>query len=220
MVLLGVCPGGNVSNYMVHMAKANAALSVTLTSITTMLAAVLTPVAFAFWTGFIDIPDELRQTILVDPAKMFKTISLLIILPLILGLLARRFMPKLVEKIKKPVGILSMLIFLSFVVFAILGNLENIKDHLSKVFLIVLIHNTLGFLLGYGWAKLMRLENREARTISIETGIQNSGLGLILIFNFFGGLGGMALIAAWWGIWHLVSGFSLAMYWRGKSASL
>jgi len=216
MVLIGVCPGGNVSNYMVHMAKANAALSVTLTSITTMLAAVLTPLAFAFWTGFLTLPETLRQEITIDPLAMFKTISLLIILPLAIGLLMQHFFPKLVDRIKKTVGILSLLIFLSFVVFAILGNIANIKDHLSKVFFIVLIHNTLGFLMGYFWARLTGLEDRESRTISIETGIQNSGLGLILIFNFFGGLGGMAIIAAWWGIWHLISGFALAMYWRGR----
>ena len=217
MVLIGVCPGGNVSNYMVHMAKANAALSVTLTSITTMMAAILTPLAFAFWTGFLELPESLRQEINIDPLAMFKTISLLIVLPLVVGLLMQHFIPRVVDRIKKVVGILSLLIFLGFVIFAILGNISNIKDHLAKVFFIVLIHNTLGFLMGYFWGKFTGLEERESRTISIETGIQNSGLGLILIFNFFGGLGGMAIIAAWWGIWHLISGFGLAMYWRNKS---
>ena len=129
----------------------------------------------------------------------------------------QHFIPRVVDRIKKVVGILSLLIFLGFVIFAILGNISNIKDHLAKVFFIVLIHNTLGFLMGYFWGKFTGLEERESRTISIETGIQNSGLGLILIFNFFGGLGGMAIIAAWWGIWHLISGFGLAMYWRNKS---
>ncbi len=219
MILLGVCPGGNVSNYMVHLSKANAALSVTLTSITTLLAAIITPLAFAFWTGFLDIPEALRTEIAVDPLKMFKTISLLIILPLSIGLLLQHYFSEVVNKIKKAVGILSLLIFLSFVVFAILGNIGNIKDHLAKVFFIVLIHNALGFLLGYFWAKITGLQEREARTISIETGIQNSGLGLILIFNFFGGIGGMALICAWWGIWHLISGFALAMWWRNRVTS-
>ena len=106
-----------------------------------------------------------------------------------------------------------MLIFLSFVVFAILGNLDNIYKHLHIVFYIVVIHNTLALLMGYFFAKANQLPASDARAISIETGIQNSGLGLILIFNFFNGLGGMAMIAAFWGIWHLISAFGLAMFW-------
>ena len=81
------------------------------------------------------------------------------------------------------------------------------------VFLIVLVHNSLGYIMGYGFARLNRLPKRDAQAISIETGIQNSGLALILIFNFFDGVGGMAIIAAWWGIWHLISGFGLASWW-------
>ena len=216
MILLGVCPGGNVSNYMVHIAKANAALSVTLTSLTTVAAIIITPLAFSFWTSLIDLPAELRQEIAVEPKQMFTTILLIIALPLTLGLSARHYFPRLVNKIKKTVSILSLLIFFSFVIFAVFGNLTNIKAHLGKVFFIVLIHNLLGFLLGYFWSSLTGLKKRDRRTISIETGIQNSGLGLILIFNFFGGLGGMALITAWWGIWHLISGFALALYWRKR----
>jgi len=187
MILLGVCPGGNVSNYMVHIAKANTALSVTLTSITTLSAIIITPLAFWFWMSFLDIPESMAQEIKVDPLQMFKTISLLIALPLFLGLGARHYFSDFVVKIKKGVGIASMLIFLSFVVFAILGNLENIQNHVVKVFWIVLFHNALGFLMGFGWAQIMGLKDRDVQTVSIETGIQNSGLGLILIFNFFGG---------------------------------
>ena len=107
-----------------------------------------------------------------------------------------------------------MLIFLSFVVFAIVGNYENIKAYLSLVFVLVLIHNLSALAGGYYFAKIFGLETNDCRTISIETGIQNSGLGLILVFNFFDGLGGMALIAAWWGIWHLISSLSLALLWK------
>jgi len=216
MILLGVCPGGNVSNYMVHLAKANSALSVTLTSLTTVTAIILTPLTFAFWTQFLDLPDYLRQEISVNPKQMFGTVLLIIAMPLALGLAARHYFPKFIEKIKKPVGIISLLIFFSFVIFAVFGNIENMKAHLGKVFFIVLIHNALGFLMGYLWARATGLQERDRRTISIETGIQNSGLGLILIFNFFGGLGGMAIIVAWWGIWHLITGFSLAMYWKNR----
>lgn len=80
----------------------------------------------------------------------------------------------------------------------------------------VLVHNGVGLLGGFGFAKLMKLPKLDARAISIETGIQNSALALILIFNFFDGKGGMALIAAWWGIWHILSGLTLAAFWSRR----
>ena len=83
----------------------------------------------------------------------------------------------------------------------------------------VFTQNFLAFLSGFLSSKIFRIPERELRAITIEVGIQNSGLGLILIFNFFDGLGGMALIAAWWGIWHIITGLTLAFYWS-KSKSL
>ena len=103
--------------------------------------------------------------------------------------------------------------FIALIIAALLGNLENIKVYLKYVFFIVLIHNFLAFFQGYIFAKMNGLSVKDARTISIETGIQNSGLGLIIIFAFFNGLGGMALVAAWWGVWHLIAGFSLGVFW-------
>lgn len=216
MVLIAACPGGNVSNFMVHLSKANAALSVMLTAITTISAVILTPIAFNFWSGFIPGTEALRATISVDTFDMIKTIIQLIFIPLILGMYINHQYESFAGKIRKGVKVFSILIFLSFVVFAMIGNYENIIDHVGKVFWIVLVHNSLGFLLGYSWSRLFKLKKRDARAISIETGIQNSGLGLILIFNFFDGIGGMAMITAWWGIWHLVSGFTLAMFWQRR----
>ncbi|MEL6923873.1 MAG: bile acid:sodium symporter, partial [Bacteroidota bacterium] len=156
---------------------------------------------------------DVQQDIYVEPFQMIKTIALLIFLPLAIGMLINHYYPKFTKKIERPVRILSLIIFFSFVVFAIAGNYDNIVNYLSLVFLLVIVHNALAYLMGYWIARGARLEKRDARAISIETGIQNTGLGLILIFNFFDGMGGMALVAAWWGIWHLVSGFALAMVW-------
>ena len=100
------------------------------------------------------------------------------------------------------------------------GNWDNIVRYLYMVFFLVLIHNALALLMGYQFARLRRLPRHDARAISLETGIQNSGLGLILIFNFFGGLGGMAMIAAWWGVWHLISAFALATLWSARNDTL
>jgi BASS family bile acid:Na+ symporter len=119
----------------------------------------------------------------------------------------------LTEKIEKPIRWLSMAIFIGFVVFAVVGNWDNIKNYIHLVFLLVFLHNGLAFLVGYGFSRLNRLPEKDARAISIETGIQNTGLGLVLVFNFFDGIGGMALVMACWGVWHLISGFALAMWW-------
>jgi len=218
MILIGVCPGGNVSNFAVHLSGANAALSVTLTSIVTLGAIVVTPMAFYFWSGFIPSVESLPQNLEVSPVEMFKTIFNLIVVPLAIGMILNSRLESFTEKIKRPVRMLSILIFLSFVVFATLGNWDNIVAHVYNVFWIVLVHNSLALAMGYGIARSVRLTEYDARAIAIETGIQNSGLGLILIFNFFDGLGGMALIAAWWGIWHLISGFALASFWARSKA--
>lgn len=214
MILIAVCPGGNVSNFMVHLAKANAALSVMLTSIVTLGAVIITPVSFAIWSKFLPGGEAIQQSIYVAPLDMIKTIILLIFIPLAAGMAVLHFFPKLTAKITSPIRILSILIFFGFVVAAIYGNYQNIVSYLHIVFFVVIIHNSLALLMGYSVGKLGGLSIDKVRAITIETGIQNSGLALILIFNFFDGIGGMAMVAAWWGIWHLIAGFSLAMYWR------
>jgi len=219
MILIGVCPGGNVSNFAVHLAKGNTALSISMTSIVTLSSIFLLPITFFFWSGFIpevtSLPTELR----INAMDMFQTIIALILIPLSIGMLLQHYVPNFVKKINQPVRILSIIIFLSFVVFASAGNWDNIVAHIQKVFMLVLIHNSLALTMGYFMAKVGKLSDYDARAISIETGIQNSGLALILIFNFFDGLGGMAMIAAWWGIWHLISAFLLAMFWGRQAPS-
>jgi len=216
MLLVACCPGGNVSNYAVHLAGANAALSVMMTTVSTLGAAGITPIYFNQLSTLLPDTRTLAESIFVPLPKMINTILLLIVLPLIIGMLTNAFLPKLSRIIKKPVKVLSMAIFIGFVVVAIYGNYDNLINYLHLVFFLVLIHNALALIMGYNFARLTGLDQRDARTISIETGIQNSGLGLILIFNFFDGLGGMALIAAWWGVWHLISAFSLAMLWNSR----
>ena len=219
MVLLSVCPGGSTSNYMVHLSGANAALSVLLTSITTLAAAFLTPLFFAFWSGYLDLPESLQTAIQVDPLSMVWSIVQVLVIPLTIGMVINHRFPNIKAKIEKPIRTLSLLIFLGFVVGAVASNYSNIVDYLGFIFWIVLLHNALALAAGYGFAKLWRLEERDARAISIETGIQNTALGLFLIFNFFDGLGGMAIIMAWWGVWHLISGFGVAWLFRRLSGA-
>jgi BASS family bile acid:Na+ symporter len=216
MILIGVCPGGNVSNYAVHLARGNTALSVSLSSIITLCSIFLLPISFFFCAGLLPEGSNLPPELQVDAMDMVQALVVLLVLPLLAGMLLQQYAPEWVEKIKRPVGTLSMVIFGSFVVFAAAGNWDNILTHLRKVFVLVFVHNGLALAMGYFLAKAGRLSESDARAISLETGIQNSGFGLILIFSFFGGNGGMAMITAWWGIWHLISAFSLAMFWRWR----
>jgi BASS family bile acid:Na+ symporter len=217
MVLIAACPGGNVSNFAVHISGANTALSVFMTSLSTLASVMITPLFFTLLVYIIPGTEELSQRIQVNPMDMVMAIVQLILIPLAIGMLFSARWPVLTQKIKGIVRSLSMILFFSFVVFAIAANFRNIIDYVYIVFFLVLLHNTLALLMGYSWATLHRLPLADRRAISIETGIQNSGLALALIFNFFDGLGGMALIAAWWGIWHLVSAFSLAVWWQKRS---
>ena len=208
MLLIAACPGGNVSNYAVHISGANTALSVTLTSISTLASALTTPLIFTFLQDF--LPGHDAKQISLSVWQMSGSLIKLIIFPILLGFAFKKYFSSFTAKILPWIKQLSMLIFLSFVVFALLGNFQNIKSFLYLVFWLVFIHNALALAVGFYIGKPFGLGLQDRQTIAIETGIQNSGLGLILVFNFFDGLGGMALITAWWGIWHLITSFALA----------
>ena len=216
MLLVAACPGGNVSNYAVHLSRANAPLSVLLTTFSTLAAAFTTPFVFKSGMGTLSSLNDHAVYFSIDFYSMFISIVQLILVPLLLGMLLRYWRPGFTLKIIPGVKRLSLVIFIAFIIFAVAGNLDNIQQHLHRVFFIVLIHNSLALAMGYYFSKIMGSGKQDARTIAIETGIQNSGLALILIFNFFNGNGGMALIAAWWSVWHLVSSFTLALYWKSR----
>jgi BASS family bile acid:Na+ symporter len=214
MLLVSACPGGNVSNFAVHLSKANTALSVLMTSVSTLAAVVITPLYFTMLAPLVPGSEGLQGDIYVSPMSMVTTIVQLILVPLLIGMGLHARFPKTTALLKKPVRMLSMAIFIGFVIFALYANYDNIVNYLYIVFYLVVIHNALALFTGYQWAYRNGLPQADARAISIETGIQNSGLALILIFNFFDGLGGMALVAAFWGVWHLISAFTLSMWWQ------
>ncbi|MEZ4948287.1 MAG: bile acid:sodium symporter family protein [Saprospiraceae bacterium] len=219
MVLVSACPGGNVSNYATHIAKGNTALSVTLTSFVTLFAILITPVSFSVVSAILPETQALLTKISLDPGSVVWTIMQLIVIPLIIGLSLNHFKPDWAAKIRKTVKIVSMVIFLGIIVAAVLANIDNIIKYIYLVFILVLLHNGLAYALGYYFAKANKLPEADARTVAIETGIQNAGLGLVLIFNFFPDLGGMMLVAAFWGVWDLLTVFLLAKWWERKPPS-
>ncbi len=227
MILVASCPGGNVSNFMSALAKANIALSVSLTGFATLAATLMTPINFALWGGwYIKIYNaagsgDLLRPIAIDFFQMLQTVFILLGIPVVLGLLAGQYFPKITARIKKPIRFLSFIIFLGMVIALLAANLDHFMKYVHLVFLIVLVHNGLALLTGFSFSTIMKRSRYDRRSISIETGIQNSGLALVLIFNpkIFPPeleLGGMAVIAAWWGVWHIISGLILASLWAKK----
>lgn len=217
MLLISVCPGGNVSNYAVYLAKGNVALSVVLTSISTITSSFQTPFTFALLLYL--LPEGGSTTIQkfsIPFIDMVTTVFTLMVIPLVAGMFFGTKYPDLKNKILPWVKRSSLLLFSGIVISGIYNNVSQIQDYLHQVFYIVLIHNGMALLMGYVLAKIFMLPKGDARSISIETGIQNSGLALVLIFNFFDGMGSMALIAAWWSIWHLISALSLSLFWSYK----
>jgi BASS family bile acid:Na+ symporter len=227
MILVAACPGGNISNFISSMAKANVALSVSLTAASTSAAVFFTPFNFALWGNiYINFYNKhsaegLLRPLEIDKFQMFQTVFILLGIPVIIGLFVAEKFPKLTEKIKKPINRGSLIFFILMVVAMLSANFSQFTSYVHLVFLIVLLHNGLALTTGYFFSKLMKLPRADQRTISIETGIQNSGLALALIFNpkIFPPemeLGGMAIIAAWWGIWHIISGLIVAYVWSRK----
>ena len=217
MILVGSCPGGNISNFITHLAKGDTALSVTVTAISTVGATVMTPLNVAFWGSMHPETAAILTEFSIDPWRMLGTVMIVLGIPLTAGMgVASRF-PDFAAKLRRPFKIGSLVFFAGLIAMAFRANFSYFLAFVGLVFLPVLFHNATALLAGYGAARAAKLEEAQSRAVAIEVGIQNSALGLVLIFTFFDGLGGMAVTAAWWGIWHIVAGVGLASYWSWKS---
>ena len=214
VILVACCPGGNISNFMTHFARGNTALSVTMTAFSTIGALFFTPFNATLWGSLNPATNAILNEIAIDPVEMFVAVAILLVVPAMLGMLVARQFPAFAARARKPFRILSLGVFVGFVVLALGANWDYFLQYTHRVVVAVFLLTALGLGLGYFAAGRARLPQADRRAVSIEVGIQNSGLGLILIFNFFGGLGGMAITAAWWGIWHILTGLAIATWWR------
>jgi BASS family bile acid:Na+ symporter len=218
MILVASCPGGNISNFMSSLAKANIELSVSLTAISTSLAVLMTPFNFWLWGNaylhFAPVAHEI-PTLAIPLWDVFKTIFILLGVPLALGILTSRFLPKVANALKKPLQRVSILFFIAMVFLYFASNMDAFLQCVKYIFLVVFIHNLLALSIGYSVGTIFRVPKKDRKTLTIETGIQNSGLGLVLLlgtplFTNFPPHGGMLVITAWWGIWHIISGLTVA----------
>ena len=227
MILVASCPGGNISNFMSSLSKGNIELSVSLTAITTAFAPLVTPFNFFLWGSLYSQIIAIRSnipTLVIPFFPMLEQILLLLGVPIVLGMLCARYCPGITKKISKPTQYISILLFLAMVVASFSQNFKLFIENLHFVCIIVLIHNGFALATGYFGARLAKLPIRDCRSLTVETGIQNSGLGLILLFNphifppeiWHGHYGGMLIITAWWGIWHIISGLTVSYLFRRK----
>lgn len=202
-VLVGACPGGTASNVITYLAKGDVALSVTMTSVTTVFSPILTPFLTYLLAG---------QWVSVPFLRLFISTVQIVLLPVALGLAVRSLFK---ERIRAAIDLLPMLssIFIIFIVGVIVaGNSDSIRDVGIKTGIVVVLHNALGLILGFYLARLAGMDTPKARAVSIEVGMQNSGLGVALAKAHFGALA--ALPSAIFSVWHNVSGSMLAWWWR------
>ena len=220
MILVSSCPAGNISNFLTHFARGNTALSVSISTLSTLAAIVMTPLNVAFWGGLYAPAQPILRSVAVNPLEMFVHVLLLLGVPLAAGLFVSRRYPRFTARAVKPFKVFSLAFFVLFVLAALAANWQYFLEYVGMVVGIVFVHNALALATGYGLAGAAGLPERDRRAVSIECGIQNSGLGLILIFSYFDGLGGMAVVTAWWGIWHIVAGLSVAGVWSRRPPAL
>ncbi|MDB2384896.1 bile acid:sodium symporter family protein [Polaribacter sp.] len=219
MILIAACPGGNVSNFFSKMAGGNVALSVSLTAFATLVCVFMTPFNLHFWASLYEPTDKILKSVFLDWTALLKVVLLILGLPLLLGMLLNYYKNTLAKKLEKILKPLSMLVFIALIVIAFSKNIDVFLNYIHLVAILVIFHNLFAFALGYGVASIGKLSKENRKTIAIETGIQNGGLGLLLVFSFFDGLGGMALLAAFWGIWDIFSGLLLAAFWGRKKTT-
>lgn len=228
MLLVASCPGGNVSNFISSVAKGNIALSVSLTAFSSAGALIATPLNFALWGNlFMKIygggpGPGFVPALQINPLDVLETIVIILGIPLASGIFFKDKFQNIALKMVTPVKRLSIGVFMALLLVLFLNNYFYFVRYVKYVFFIVFVHNLLALSSGYYLGKFFKLAKRERKTISIETGIQNSGLALALLFSpgIFPenlAVGGMAFIAGWWGLWHILSGLALAGIWSGFS---
>ncbi|WHY63678.1 bile acid:sodium symporter family protein [Cytobacillus firmus] len=207
LVLLGCVPGGTASNVMVYLAKGNVPLSIAMTSVSTLLAPIMTPLLLLLLAG---------QWMPVDAVAMFMSIVQVIIVPIVLGLAIKKFFPVAVEKSLTVLPLISVAAIITIVAAVVSGNSATIAASGLLIFTAVMLHNGFGLLLGYSAGKVLGQDEVNRRAIAIEVGMQNSGLGVALATAHFGPLAALPSVLA--AAWHNISGPILATYWSKKPA--
>lgn len=206
VILVGCCPGGTASNVMTFMAKGNTALSVTVTSVSTLLAPIMTP-SLTFLLA--------SQWLPVSFGDMFMSIVQVVLLPIVLGVIVRLLFSKQVDKSVSVLPLVSVIGIVAVAAAVVAVNKGSIAATGLLIFAVVVLHNCLGLLVGYVIAKLFKLNFKDQKAVSIEVGMQNSGLGAALALTHFAPIA--AVPSAIFSVWHNISGPILATWWGKRS---
>ncbi len=201
VILVGTCPGGTSSNVMTYLSKGDVALSVGITSVSTVLAPVMTPLLTYVYAG---------QTVDVNMLSMFLSIIQVVILPIVLGFVINHFFAHFAERAVDVLPLVSTLAIVAIVGAVVSVNAARLVSCGFLIFGIVVLHNVLGYVLGYGAGKLMKMNVTKCRAVSIEVGMQNSGLATSLATVHFAQYPLAAIPGAVFSVWHNVSGAILA----------
>ena len=214
MILVACCPGGAISNFVTHLAQGNTALSISMTAMASALAIFLLPLNFVLWSTMNPETALLMKSIAVSGVDLFSNLFYVLAIPLIVGLTIKQKLPVLAQKLHKILKVTSIVALIAFIAVAVIRNKTAFLAHFDLILLIVLIHNGLALLLGFMASKLSHLSLRDTKAITIEVGMQNSSLAIAIVFTQFNGKSGMALISAFWGTWHIISGLLIAIAFR------
>jgi len=206
LILLGTCPGGTASNVICYLARGDVALSITLTAISTLLAVFLTPVLTWLYIG---------QEVPVPIVNMMLTVLKIIILPVTLGIIVNRYFGQYLLQLKQYLPVVSVIAIVFIIGIIVALNSQQISQLALPIFIAVMLHNGLGLASGYTIAKYLGYDEKICRTLAIEVGMQNSGLGVALATKYFTAI--TALPAAFFSIWHNITGSLLAAYWTRRS---
>lgn len=214
MLLVVCCPAGNMSNILTHRARGDVALSISMTTVSNVLAVVMTPVAVAFWCGFNPAADELFRSVSIDAGEMALEVALLIGVPLLAGLYVAWRFPRFSAWVRRFVEPAVLVLLLLIIAGGLASQFSTFLDYVEVVALAIVLQNLVSLVVGYGTGRGLRLPSPGVRAMTFELGIRNTGLALVIALGFFADLGGVAFVAGLFGLWDLVTGLVLATRWR------
>lgn len=220
MILVSCCPGGTFSNVMTWIGRANVATSVSMTAVSSLVAVAMTPFNFALYGSLNPHTRSMLQDIALPAGNMVALVVLVLAVPMLLGMLVGARFPDFVRRSERYFRSGSLLVFLLFVAVSFSKHWQTALQIAGSVLLLVIAHNALAFLIGNLSARAARLPLADRRAVTMEVGIQNSGLALAILFTFYPAAGAMLVVAGFWGVWHLVSGLGLAGYWHYRDRKI
>lgn len=209
VILVGSCPGGTSSNVMTFLARGNTALSVACTTISTLLAPILTPAVFYLFAS---------QWLDINATAMFVSVLKIVLLPIFAGVVIRSIFKQKIEQFSQTMPLLSVIAIVLIVGAVVSVSKDKIIESGLLIFAVVALHNGLGYLVGYGISKLFKLPEADSRAVSIEVGMQNSGLGAALAAVHFKANPVIAVPSAVFSFWHNISGPILAMIFTARDS--